>query len=219
MRWMWGWIAEIQGRCRFFALGALIMTFAVVGAACQSGSASQSVSLASAGADPLWWSGELRTLQKQYLETISLNCRSTNPLGHDQCMKGKMLESLSPNGEAGEHCSQDEIMITFVECVDRLTTAERAYVALGLDPRTEMNWDDPTQSLQDASRLIGVRLASKCMDSRQRDCLAREIAYMFATDSAESDRCAGLYNAASQIQCAIGLSMIEKFRSAMLYVG
>jgi hypothetical protein len=219
MWWTWGWIAEIQGWRRLFALGTLIITFAVVGAACQSGGPGQSVSSASADADSLWWTGELRTLQTQYLATISLSCRSTNPLGHDQCMKGKLLESLSPNGEAGKHCSQDEIMVMFVECVDRLTTAERAYVALGLDPSTDMNWDDPTQSLQDASQLIGARLASKCMGSGQRDCLAREIAYMFATDPAESDRCAGSYSPAAQIRCAIGLSMIEKFRSAMLYVG
>lgn len=211
-------MADIKGQRRLLALGALIMSFAIVGAACQSGSAPRTAGQ-SIDADALWWTGELRTLQKQYLDTVSLNCRSAGPFGHEQCMKGKMLESLSPNGEAAKHCPQDETMVMFVECVDRLTTAERAYVALGLDPGNEMNWTDPTESLKDVSRLIGLRLASKCKGSRQRDCLAREIAYMFAADPAESDRCAGEYSATAQIQCAIGLSMIEKFRSAMLYVG
>ena len=219
MRWL---RRDVHGRCEFLALGALILSFAIVGAGCESGgtagTAGRPVASASAGADPQWWIEELRSLQKQYLETISLNCRSAGPFGYDQCMKGKILESLSPDGEAGGHCPQDEIMSLFVECIDRLTTAERAYIALGRDPAQDMNWADPLQSIEDVSRLIGLRLASECLESRQRDCLAREIAYMFAADPVEADRCAAL-DIIGQVRCAIGLSMMEKIRSAMLYVG
>jgi hypothetical protein len=101
---------------------------------------------------------------------------------------------------------------------DRLTTAERAYVALGLDPAKDMNWTDPPQALADVSRLIGDRLVSECKDSPQRDCLAREIAYMFAADPREADRCAAL-DLVAQVRCAVGLSVMEKYRTALLYVG
>ena len=82
-----------------------------------------------------------------------------------------------------------------------------------------MDWSNPTGSLRTAAELLGNHLTSECRYAPQSDCVAREITYLFALDAAEADRCVRIAEAALQIRCAIGLSMIEKYRSALLYVG
>jgi hypothetical protein len=172
----------------------------------------------SSGTDTIWWTEELSALQIQYLGAIRQKCLPAG-VGYEGCMKERVAESLSPNGEAEKHCTINDSLRNYVDCMDHLTTAARAYEAFGVDPHSNMDWTDPIDAISDASQLMATELIKQCQDSSERTCIAREISYRFAVDPAEADRCASLFDQTSQIRCALGLSMMEKYRSALLYVG
>jgi hypothetical protein len=138
-------------------------------------------------------------------------------LGHDTCVRENMITSLGVGPEAAVHCEQEGSTAFFVACIDRGTSAERAYIALGRE--SEMDWSNSSGSLVAAATLLSEHLTSECRYSRQNDCIAREITYLFALDAKEADRCVRIGDAALQVRCVIGLSLLEKYRSALLYVG
>ena len=193
----------------------LVVAAGLLCAACES---DRTMPVTSGNANPFWWTDDLRALQRQYLGAVAEECRPAG-VGSEKCMKERIAGSLSPDGEVAKHCPMDDPLSIYVDCVDLLTTAAQARAAFGLDPPSDMDWTDPYKAMADAAQLVADALIEHCRRSSERTCIAREITYRFAADSAEADRCAALSDQELQIRCALGLSLMEKYRSAMLYVG
>ena len=203
------------------AAGFILATSLVLCSGCENASATrinrEAATASATREDPQWWVEPLLSTQRQYLHAILEMCRPMGLLEHDTCVRENMIASLGVGLAAAAHCEQEAGTVLFVACIDRGTSAERAYVALGRE--SEMDWGNPAASLVAAATFLSDHLTSQCRYSRQNDCLAREITYLFALDAREADRCVRIGDATLQVRCAIGLSMLEKYRSALLYVG
>jgi hypothetical protein len=177
-----------------------------------------------AGLISQWWSEEARHVQSQYFSAVGQSCRSAeiqflDPFGYSGCVRSTILASLGAQSSGAPECLAEEGMPLFLLCVGLGTTAEQIFASLGTGAESSMDWHDPTQSFVRATMLLGKRLDTKCRYSRKSDCIAREMTHLFALNSGEADRCASAASMELQIRCTAILSLIEKYRSALLYVG
>lgn len=171
-----------------------------------------------------WWNEEARHVQYEFFSAVRQGCRPAemqlpDPLGHDSCVRNTILASLGAQSSGVHECRAEESTPLFLLCVGLGTTAELILESLGPDTDASMDWHDPMQSFANATTLLGQRLDTKCRYSRQSDCIAREMTYLFALESSEADRCAAAGSMELQVRCTAVLSLIEKYRSALLYVG
>lgn len=167
--------------------------------------------------DPEWWLGTLKDAHYRYIDAIVKACPRQGFLGNERCGKAKIVESFAAQNSAGRRCRIDDEVGELLFCVEFFTVAERIYRAAGVDPQSGMDSDDPFELLAKVTKLVEERAISKCPDVAQRDCLARELAYMVAVDPGEADRCLLTPDVGRSARCAVGLARIELYKSATLY--
>lgn len=204
-----------------FASAALVAVGLLFCAACASKNevarADETPSTTPMVEDPQWWAESLFSTQREHFDAIREICRPLGYPAHETCVREQMVTSLGVGTEASAHCNNEANTALFLACIDRGSSAEWTLVALG--SKSEMDWSNTAQSLGRAGSLLAGRLQSKCGYSRRNDCVAREMAYLFGLDSNEADRCAGSGDIHIQVRCAMALSLLEKYRRALLFVG
>jgi hypothetical protein len=169
--------------------------------------------------DPEWWLDTLDIAYDRYVDAIIRSCPPQGFLSNKKCVKAKIVESFARQSSADTHCQTEDPTGGFLLCIDLITATERTYRALGIDPQSVTDWDDPYEALATVSQLVATRLTSKCPDVAQGDCVSQEVADLFAVTLGEADRCALSSEVKRQVNCAIGLIRIEGYRSALLYAG
>lgn len=196
--------------CRLFAVALLTL------GACQGGSGNQTVAHKPA-ADPDWWLDSLNEARDPLVDAILDACPRQGLLSNDKCIRAKIVESFSKQGNAHMRCNMDDPTGAFLLCADLFIATERTYVFLGLDPKKEITSDDPYDSLAAVSQLVAARVTSKCGEADQVDCVSGELAQIFAMDRSSTDRCVLSSDVKRQVNCALGLIRIEGYKSALLF--
>lgn len=203
-----------------FASAVLVAISLLLIAACsgktEPGGVDRTGSMSPVVENPQWWTESLYSAQRQHFDAIRGICLPLGYSAYEACVREQMVTSLDIGTEARAHCDNEANAALFLACIDRGSSAEWTLAALGSE--AEMDWSNTEQSLARAGSLLAGRLQSKCGYSRRNDCVAREMAYLFALDSNEADRCASSGDVQAQVRCAIALSLLEKYRRALLFV-
>lgn len=206
-------LGQAVHRASRFAFWLIAATALVLSTACTT---HQAVA-PKASVDPEWWLGPLDDAMDHYIDAVAKSCPIQGFLSNEKCVKAKIVESFGQLNGAGTHCQADDTWGNVLLCPDLLTATERIYRVLGVDPQSAMDWDDPYDSAASVSQLLATRLTSKCPDTAQGDCVAREMAAMLAVDPHDAGRCVLTSEIKRQVSCAMGLIRIEQYRSALLY--
>lgn len=208
-------LGDSMRRAARFALWLTAATALVLAAGCTTHRAVEQKKQA----DPEWWLGALKVDQDRYIDAIIRKCPPRGFLSNKKCVKGAIVESFAAQGGAGAHCETEDSTGRLILCMDIVTATERTYRALGIDPQSVTDWDDPYDALARVSQLVATRLTSKCPDPAQGDCVAQEVANIFAVPLGEADRCVLSSETKRQVSCAIALIRIDAYRSALLSAG
>jgi hypothetical protein len=169
--------------------------------------------------DPEWWLDTVTDAHDRYVDAIIRNCPPQGFLSNKKCVKAEIIETFARQSEARTHCQTEDRTGALIMCVDLITATERTYRVLGIDPQSVTGWDDPYESLATVSQLVAARLTSRCPDTGQGDCVAQEVADLFAVTRGEADRCVLSSEVKRQVNCAIALFRIEGYRNALLNAG
>jgi hypothetical protein len=180
--------------------------------ACQGATTHQAVARKPA-ADPDWWLGPLSEAHDHLIEAAVKACPTQGFLSNEKCVKGKIVESFSPQNSAGAHCPMDEIGLLL--CVDAFTATERIYRTLGQDPDSVIDWDDPYDSLSDLEDQLTAQVTAKCPGSGQDECVAREMATMLPISVDDARRCVVTPDVDRSIHCATGVIRVEGYKNAL----
>ncbi len=165
--------------------------------------------------DPEWWLDTVSDAHDRYIDAIIRRCPPQGFLSNKKCVKATIVETFAAQSD-GTHCETEDPTGALILCMDIITATERTYRALGIDPQSVTDWDDPYDALARVSQLVATRLTSKCPDAAQKDCVAQEVADLFTVPLVEAHRCVLSSEVKRQVNCAIGLIRIEGYRSALL---
>lgn len=207
-------LGNIMRRAIRLALWLITATAVVMSAACTT----HRTVPKKASADPEWWLDAHKVVYDQFIDATVKSCPPQGFLNNDKCLKAKVIESFAMQNNAGSHCQTRDFSEGLLLCVELLTATEQAYRALGVDPQSVADWDDPYDSHATVSQLVATRLTSRCADPAQGDCIAREMAALLAVKRVDTDRCVVTSDMKRQASCAMGLVRIEALKRALPYV-
>jgi len=204
-----------DSRCALWLIMAIAL---VLTAACQGGGTHRPVDR-KAQEDPEWWLDSHRVEQDRYIDAVIRKCPAQGFLSNRKCVTATIFESFAEQGSARASCETEDPLGPLLMCMELITASERAYRALGIDPKSVTDWDDPYDAFATVSQLVGKRLTSKCPDPAQGACIAQEVADLFAVPPAEANRCVLSSEVKRQVSCAMALIRIEGYRTALQRVG
>ena len=208
-------LGNAVGRVSRLALCLIAATALLLPTACATHRAVEQ----KAKADPEWWLDTVTDAHDRYVDAIIRSCPPQGFLSNKKCVKAKIVESFAMQSDAGTHCETEDPTGALILCMDLITATERTYRALGIDPQGVADWDDPYDALATVSQLVATRLTSKCPDPAQGDCVAQEVADIFAVTRGEADRCILSTEVKRKVSSAIALIRIEGYKSALLNAG